>query len=359
MVPARLDGCGFGVAGGPPRIRAVDAGEPAGEFLKRLRAAGYFDMAIAYLDRLEEYPGVDPGLIDAVALEKAQTYIDAAGASRSADARDEFLQQAEQQLAKFLEQGSHPRFSEARLQLGKLQMVRAMQLMSGEVSEQDRQAARDSFLAASATFDKIVESLRSQLKEMQGARIDPEKDPQQAALRDQYRGEFLQALSSAGEARLGAARTFQDPASEGKELLEKALASFTDLSDKYDTYVQGALAMLQRAEVQHELGMTKQAMDSYLRMLEQPEADPLRLAKFQATSGIIELMMAEDPPRFQDAIDRGQPMLDSAHAPMNGTIRSCRSCDLNWQTLISPSRTTKATRSRPTLNGPNRKVVNS
>ena len=295
-----------------PQHGAVEADEPAGEFLKRLRAAGYFDTAIAYLDRLEEYPGVDPGLLDAVALEKAQTYIDAAGASRSGDARDEFLRQAEQQLTKFLEQGSHPRFSEARLQLGKLQMVRAMQLMSGEVSEEDRQAARDSYLAASATFDKIVESLRSELKEMQGARIDPEKDPQQAALRDQYRGEFLQALSSAGEARLGAARTFENPASEGKELLEKALASFTDLSDKYDAYVQGALAMLQRAEVQHELGMTKQAMDSYLRMLEQPEADPLRLAKFQATSGIIDLMMAEDPPRFQDAIDRGQPMLDSA-----------------------------------------------
>ncbi len=70
--------------------------------------------------------------------------------------------------------------------------------------------------------------------------------------------------------------------------------------------------MLQRAEVQSDLGMTQQAMDSYLRMMEQPDADPLRIAKFQATTGIIRLMLAETPPRYQTAIERGQPMLEVA-----------------------------------------------
>ncbi len=46
---------------------------------------------------------------------------------------------------------------------------------------------------------------------MQGAKIDPKKDPEQAALRDQYRGEFLQAMVNAGESRKLAARTFSDP----------------------------------------------------------------------------------------------------------------------------------------------------
>ena len=126
------------------------------------------------------------------------------------------------------------------MQFGKLQMVRAMQLLTGDVDDAKRAKARESFLAAAATFDSIVEQLRTTLKDMQGARIDAEKDPEQAALRDQYRGEFLQAMSSAGEARHRAARTFQDPATEGKALLEQALASFTDLSEMYDTYVQGA-----------------------------------------------------------------------------------------------------------------------
>lgn len=291
---------------------AAVAGEPAEEFLKRLRAAKYFDTAVVYLDRLDEYPGVSPELSSAIALEKAQTFIEAARSKRNSDGRDEWLGQAAAQLTEFLKQESHPRVSEARLQLGKLQMVRALQLLSGDADETKRAAARASFLAAAATFDAIVEQLRTALTEMQGARVDADKDPELAALRDQYRGEFLQAMSSLGEARHRAAKTYTDPGTEGKELLQQALATFTDLSDKYDTYVPGAMAMLHRGEVQQDLGMTQQAMDSFMRMVEQPEADPLRLAKFQATTGIIRLLLAETPPRYQAAIDRGQPMLDAA-----------------------------------------------
>lgn len=288
---------------------SLHADEPAAEFIKRLRAARYFDTAIAYLDRIDQYPGVDPELIKAIALEKAQTFIDAAGAARSNDARIDSLGKAEQQLTEFLKQSDHPRTSEARLQLGKLQMLRAMQLMAAESNQGNREEARESFLAAAATFDTILENLRGTLKEMQGARIDPSKDPKQAALRDRYRGEFLQAMSSAGEARHQAARTFQDPGTQGKELLEQALEKFTDLSENYDRYAQGAVAMLHRGEIYSDLGKTQEAMDSYMRMMEQPEADPLRLAKFQATTGIMRLQMAETPPKYQPAIDRGQPLL--------------------------------------------------
>ncbi len=290
--------------------RGHAAGEPAEEFLKRLRAARYFDTAIAYLDRLDQYPGVDPNLKSAIPLEKAQTFIDAAVASRNPDTRDEFFAKAEAQLADFLKQSTHPRLSEARLQLGKLQMVRAAQLMSGEPDESKRNAARESYLAAAKTFDTIVENLRSTLKDMQGARVDVDKDPEQAALRDQYRGEFLQAMSSAGESRSLAARTYDEPGKQGKKLLDEALKTFTDLSEKYDTYVQGAIAMLHRGQVQDDLGMRDEAMDSYLRMLELPDADPLRDAKYQATTGIIRLTMAEKPPKYQSAIDRGQPLID-------------------------------------------------
>ena len=286
------------------------AGEPAADFLKRLRAAGYFDTAITYLDRLDQYPGVDSNLLDASPLEKAQTFIDAAGATRNAENRDELLRKAENELADFLKQESHPRVPEARMQLGRLQMVRGMQLMATKPDDEKRTQARKSFVAAAGTFDLIVAQLRESLKAMQGAKIDVEQNPDQAALRDRYRGEFLQALSSSGDARLEAALTFQDPSKDGKSLLDEALASYMDLSEKYDSYVQGALALVQRAKVQRELGMTPQALDSYMRMLEQPEAEPLRLAKYQAGAGMIELMLAEDPPRYQSAIERGQQLRD-------------------------------------------------
>lgn len=290
---------------------AQAAGEPAADFLTRLRAAGYYDTAITYLDRLDLYPGVDPEFSSAVILEKAQTYIDAAVNSRSPKARDEFFRKAESELGIFLNQGSHPRQAEARLLLGKLQMVRASQLMSGKPDDAKRASARESYLAAAKTFDTIVESLRETLKEMQGAKIDADKDPKAAARRDQYRGEFLQGLMSSGEARQMAAQTYKNPSVQGKKLLQEALVSFEDLSEKYSAYVQGAIAMLNRGLVQEELGKKDEALDSYLRMLESPDAEPLRDAKIQATSGVIRLSLAEQPPKFQAAIDRGQGMIDS------------------------------------------------
>ena len=286
------------------------AGEPAEEFIKRLRAAKYFDTTIAYLDRLDQYPGVDPNLLSAIPLEKAQTYIGAAFASRDAKARDEYFGNAETQISEFLTESTHPRLSEARLQLGWIQMVRAAQLLNGEPNDAKRQAARESYLAASKTFDTIVETLRSQLKEMQGAKIDAAQNPEQAALRDQYRGEFLQAMVNAGESRKLAARTFDDPGTQGKALLEQALKTFTELSESYDTYVQGAAAMAYRGQVQEDLGLKDQAIDSYMRMLESPDADPLRDAKYLATSGLIRLWLAESPPKFQAAIDRAQGLVD-------------------------------------------------
>ena len=48
-----------------------NAGEPAADFLKRLRAAGYYDTAIDYLGRLDQYPGVESTILDAIPLEKA------------------------------------------------------------------------------------------------------------------------------------------------------------------------------------------------------------------------------------------------------------------------------------------------
>jgi tetratricopeptide (TPR) repeat protein len=291
---------------------AVAQGEPAEDFLKRLRAVGYFDTAILYLDRLNQYPGVDPKLLEAISLEKAQTYIDSAVVARTETARDESFVDAEKQLTEFLKLPSHPRLSEARLQLGRLQMVRAAQLMSGKVDDAKRASARESYLAAAKTFDAIVESLREKLKEMQGQKIDAVKEPEKAALRDSYRGEYLQGQLNSGESRRLAAKTYNDPANEGKTLLEEALKSFSDLSDKYDTYVQGAISMLYRGQVLQDLGKREEALDSYVRMLEQPEADPLRDAKFQAVTGLIQLYLTDKPPKFNQAIERGQPMLDSA-----------------------------------------------
>jgi len=284
----------------------VVAGEPANNFVKQLRAAAYFDTALTYLNRIDEYPGVPEEFLKAIPLEKAQTYIALAISSRNSDRRNENFRLAEAEIAKFLKLKEHPRLSEARLKLGKLQLVRANQLMGSEPDDKARSEAAESYLGASKTFDAIVEDLRGKLKKMVTAKPS---DPASKSRRDQYRGEFLEAMNSAAESRRLAAGTYPDPVKDGKELLEEALKSFTELSESYGRYAQGAIATLQRGQVEEQLGNKDKALDSYLRMLEQPDADALRDAKYQAVSGIIRLGLAKSPPNYQMGIDRGDPLI--------------------------------------------------
>ncbi len=291
--------------------QAFAQGEPAEDFLKRLRAAGYFDTALAYLDRLDQYPGVDPSLKDAVALEKAQTYIEAGVNARSATDRDQFFVDAESAIAEFLKNDSHPRVPEARLQLGKLQLVRANTLMMLNPDDAKKTAARESYISAAKTFDAIIENLRGKLKEMQGEKINADENPKLAEQRSQYRADFLEAKLNAGDARRLAATTYADPGKEGKTLLEEAIVHFKDLADNYDGYVTGAIAILHLGQTQKMLGQTEAALDSFLRMLEQPDADPLRESRFIATSGLTQIWLAKSPPEYAPAIERGQGLVDS------------------------------------------------
>ncbi len=285
----------------------VAEGEPAEEFLKRLRAAGYYDLANAYLDRLPNLPGVDQGILSAIPLEKAQTSIDAAIASRSNSQRDQAFEQAETELQAYVDaNSSHERASEARSMLGKLQMVRAAQHMSGELDAGKRSKAREAYAKAAKTFENIQSDLKTKLEGMQGAKIDPLKDPEKATLRDQFRFEYLMARQNTGEAQLMAAKTYENPSKDGKALLEKALAEMVELSEKYDNYIIGASAFHKRGDIERLLGQKDKAIESYTRMLEQGEADSLREPQIGATIGLIKLALEEDPPKYQDAIKQGE-----------------------------------------------------
>ena len=294
-------------------------GEPAEMFLKQLRAAGYHDLAIRYLDRLSDYPGVEPDIRSSVELEKAQTHIDSAVVARTASQREAAFAKAEGALQDFLKQGSHPRVADARAQLGRLQMVRAAQLLSGEIDDEKRQQARQAYQDASSTFDSIVAELKEKLKAMQGARIDETKEPEKAAERDEYRFSYLQGMVNAGEARVSAAETFPDPAAGGKKLLEEALALFTDLSEKYAKFPLGAGSLYSRGRVERLLGDRKKAEESFVRMMEMVDADPLRTARIGAAGGLVELAMSDETPDYEKAIKQGEEMV-KALRPNEGQL---------------------------------------
>ena len=295
------------------------AGEPAEAFVKQLRNIGYFDTAIVYLDRADTVAGIDESFIQAIPLEKAQTYIEQALSTRNATGRDEAFADAEKALNEFINsRGQHPRVSEARLQLGKLQMIRAAQLLGGSPSDDKIAKGRESYLAASKTFDEIVSDLRGKLTEMRGQKIDPESDPDAAALRDQYRFEFLQSQLNAADAIKLAAKTFKKPAEEDNAGLEDAKKRLTELNKVYFKYPPGAIALVHLGEINELLGDDALALDNYLKMLEEPDVDVLRDAKYQALAGVIRMKLKSDPPKYQEAIDRTGSWVKQIRPDENG-----------------------------------------
>lgn len=293
----------------PPTCPKVSGDEPATDFLNRLRSAGYYDTAITFLSRADKMAGMDSSFLASVGLEKAQTYIDAAVASRRPSDRDKFFLDAQRELQAFVAGPTNDRQSEARLMLGKLQMIRAAQLLVGDdVDKEQRAQARESYVAASNTFSGIIEELKVKLTELRNTAIDPNKEPEKAKQRDQFQFEYLQAKLNAADSKKLAAKTFDDPGKDGKALLEESFTLFQELSKKYSRYPIGAIALMHMGQINELLGKSNVALDNYLRMLEQPDVDDLREAKFYAAAGLIRVKLADEPPSFDDAISRTNEM---------------------------------------------------
>lgn len=296
------------------RPAVVRADEPAEAFLQQLRAAQYFDVALDYLDNLDSYPGVPAELRDAIALERAQVYLEAAGATRLADEREQYFEAGEKALREFIEsKPDHPRSSEARMKLGTRQLIHALVLMqSPKLDDTIRTKARTEYLEAAKTFDTAITSLKAELEKMPTGQIDEAANPGLSDRRDQYRGEYMTAQLQAGQTRKLAAETFEKPVEQGKPLLEEALQRLTEFSEKYSGFPPGANAMLYRGQIQQMLGQNKAALDSYQRVQEQIEDERLRKIKIEAATGTIQLRLAEQPPQVKAAIERGQPWVDGA-----------------------------------------------
>ncbi|WP_164103455.1 hypothetical protein [Candidatus Laterigemmans baculatus] len=306
----------------------LSAAEPAERFLEQLRSEGYYELAVRFLDRLEDYPGVPAEFLATVDLERAHVLTAAAQASRVSDQRDAYFAAASESLRKFVkEHPDHPRQPEAQLQLGNLLIVRGVELMElgGPPDAKRRSEARAAFNAAADTFNAIVTDLREKLKAMQGQKINAQDNPEKIAIRDKYRADYLQALLLGGDAMKRAAETFEGESEERTALYGKALERFGELSDKYSDELAGILAVLYAGETHEALGQWEKALDRYLAVLDQDDHPLLRSPKVKATTGLIRVYMGKQPPEPKPAVDRGQPMADS--------IRPDERRLPEWQTL--------------------------
>ncbi|MEZ6088280.1 MAG: hypothetical protein R3C05_09700 [Pirellulaceae bacterium] len=204
----------------------------------------------------------------------------------------------------------HPRLAEARLQLGKVLLTRGVVLIeTGKDEEESLATARQSLDAAAVVFDTIVEDLRSKLSEMQGTKIKPD-DSEALALRDRYRGEFLQAFLMSGDVRERAADTLAQDAPERNKRYDEALAKYKELAEKYSDKLPGAQSAFYIGRIAAKKGDVEAALQAFQNTLKQPDVEELRMAKTDAAARAVQIYMSKSPPMAKEAVSLAGPWMD-------------------------------------------------
>jgi tetratricopeptide (TPR) repeat protein len=279
--------------------------------LSQLRDNQYFDLALAYLDRLEKGTIPPPASgKEFILIERGVTHQAAALVSRSEKNREKSLDDAEASFKEFLQQhGQHARADEARLQMAILQFARGNQLADRpKLDDAGKQRAKELLTASRTTFDEIVLSLRKKLESMQGQKVT---EREMIELRDGYRGQYLLGMLYGGLSRKRIAELQSKGSPEAKKEFEEALKRFNELVDKHGNRLQGAMALRYRAEIEETLGNPDAAIDSYQRLEEFEEAAELHELKLQAATRLIGIWLSKSPPVYLPAIDLGKKKLEA------------------------------------------------
>ncbi len=294
------------------------AEEPTKLFLERLRDDRLYDVALKYLEISEKRNRLPASLQEDLQLEKVILLQQSISMLPTTSAREERIGQVEQELQAFLKSApSHPRRSEAQTRFGDLLRDRAMLAIgqskktdNAEQASQHRTEARKRLDEAGKLYTEIIEELTPILQNLAGNRAQtPAEVERRARLQNDYRqAEILRAKSIELTAD-----TYDENAPEWRTSLESAEASLKKIIDQMSTSRQEAgrrtLCQLYLAHIQVRLKKLKDARESFTRVESIKEAGVFRLWCSEATAGLIRIDLAETPPKYEAAIQRGDEWL--------------------------------------------------
>ena len=283
------------------------------EFLSRLRLRGYFDVALDYLDSLQENDLLGEELRSALPYERAVTYLEASRVERDPDKRTSLLNKARQELQAFLSNESNQKqITTARSQLGNILVERArMNLVESEKAHTDEekkqlnQTAREQFEEAQLTFTKLENDLREKLKTIP-VQINRSKQSELHDTRTEYRQQYLQSLLLGATVQYEKVATVGADSPEHKQWLTEAAAKFEEIYQKYRNWLAGRYALLYQARCYQDLGKIKDALAMYNELILQEDDSPnYRKLKTKALQSAIECWTIPEEKKHLEAITQG------------------------------------------------------
>jgi len=309
------------VLGQAALARVTWAAAPVREFLEGLRQRGYHELALAYLDQAQASKLVKVETKALLDYERGLTLVDSARSQRDLGLRERQLDQAQTAFEKFAQaQSGHPLLLSARGQMANIVVERARIRMgqaertTTETEKKDlQQKALALFDEAEKVFSDNAATIATKLKSMPTGQLDPRKDADLIAERDQLRADYVQAQLVSATILYEKAEILKADPKAYKETLTKAAEKYREVGDKYRKMIAGFYAVLFEGRCYKDMGDMKQALASFETLLELPDQPPaLWSVKTKALRLAMECWLHPSQNMADKAIEVGAGLVDKA-----------------------------------------------
>ena len=263
----------FGVTNGLS-VPSVEAAELQQEFLDGLRARGYFDEALYYLDTLEQNTTLNAEMKKRLPYERGITLLKNAQTMRNPEAQEAALDQAAGQLETFVRDNpDHELVGKAQAERGNILLGKARVKIwdaNSPVNEdkkpQMQQEAREDVLAAR----KIFQSAHDKYKEIYEAfpKFIPTDEKEQREARKKAEIDYMQAQIDLAMCTYEEAQTYTDGSDEFKKKLTEAANDFEKIHQAYRSQVGGLYARMWQGKCFEEQNDIGKALGIYNELLE-------------------------------------------------------------------------------------------
>jgi tetratricopeptide (TPR) repeat protein len=307
------------------------AEEPAREFLEKLRERGYYDIAVEYLDNIQNNPLVPPSFREVVLYEKGLTLVESSRRQRDMAVREKQLDQAQQMFKQFIEtRQTNPLVTAANSQLGNLVVERARMKVEEAKATSDMakkqallDAAKPMYEQATKLFTDLQEQVKVKLEAI--PKVLPLGDPR-IPIRDQLRADYLQAQLLKAAVTEESADTVAEGSPEYTKRIQEAAALYKKIFEDYRTRLAGLYARLYQGRCHWKIKDNKNALSFFTDLLEQPDQpEEFRLLKKKTLIYAVEILLDENEPKYVEAIKRLETLVDS--------LNQFEKVDIEWLKL--------------------------
>jgi len=294
--------CGL-VAG----VRPGEAAEEAWRFLEGLRQRGYHDLAVEYLDRMRASPQCPDDLKEQLDYERGATLM--VGSRLAGPLREKQLDAARDAFQTFLkEHPGHALAATANTQLANVLVERGK--VKAELAARPSKSAAEKkqlMVEARALYEeaqKVFVAAEQRVYELlKGLEEEAKKDPTKADVRNEARGDYLQARLYLGGVEYEIGKTYEPESKEFKEHLTKAAKNYGELFEKYGEIGYGLYAHMLEGRAYKELGDTEKAITILKQMLTLAgEDDAGRMLKNQSLGILLETYLHPKAKKYAEAV---------------------------------------------------------